>query len=99
MALLVCVTGLLTLTTVVAGFVRAELLDTDHYVETMVPLAEDPLVQDALAARLTEAVMTRVDVQGAATELVDSFAERRDRNPRVEAALRSVPALLTAQSE
>ncbi|MFD5178480.1 hypothetical protein ACFWM1_21930 [Nocardia sp. NPDC058379] len=98
-ALLVCVTGLLTLTTVVAGFVRAELLDTDHYVETMVPLAEDPVVQDALAARLTEAVMTRVDVQGAATELVDSFAERRDRNPRVEAALRSVPALLTAQSE
>lgn len=99
MALLVCATGVLTLVTVVAGFVRAEVLDTDHYVATMAPLADDPVIQNAVAGKLTEAVMTRVDVRGAATELVDTIDERRDLRPRVEAALRSVPALLAAQSE
>ena len=99
MALLVCATGVLTLVTVLAGYARAELLDTDHYVETMAPLAHDPVIQDAVAGALTQAVMTRVDVRGAATELVDALDDRRDLRPRVEAALRSVPTLLATQSE
>ncbi|MEU3010733.1 hypothetical protein [Nocardia asteroides] len=97
-ALLVCATGLLTLLAVVAGYVRAELLDTDHYVDTMAPLAEDPAVQSAVADALTRAVMGRLDVESATAELLESV-ERENRRPAVQAILRSLPALVADETE
>ncbi|TCJ94990.1 hypothetical protein [Nocardia alba] len=97
--LLVCATGLLTLAAVVAGFLRAEVLDTDHYVDTVAPLAADPAIQTSVADALTRAVMARVDVEQAATELLQRVGDAEDRGPLATAAVRSVPALLAAQSE
>ncbi|WP_410872722.1 hypothetical protein [Nocardia sp. A7] len=98
-ALLVFATGIFTLTAVVAGFLRAKVLDTDHYVDTVSPLAYDPAIQTAVADALTRAVMARVDVERAASELLDTVGDAENRGPLATAALRSVPALLEAQSE
>jgi hypothetical protein len=39
---------------VVAGWARAQIEDTDRYVATVGPLAEDPEIQAYVAAALTE---------------------------------------------
>ncbi|MGF0318543.1 hypothetical protein [Nocardia fluminea] len=98
-ALLVCATGLFTLTGVVAGFLRAEVLDTDHYVDTVAPLAQDPVIQTGVVDALTRAVMARVDVEQAVSDLLESVGNAGDRGPLATAAVRSVPALVAAQSE
>lgn len=98
-ALLVCVTGIFTLAAVIAGFLRTEVLDTDHYVDTVAPLAADPAIQTAVVDTLTRSVMTRVDVEQLASDLLETVGDTENRGPRATAALRSVPALLAAQSE
>jgi hypothetical protein len=60
---LLLVGTLLAVVAVLAVFVRNQLLDTDRYVATVAPLAHDPAVQDAVADRLTDEVVTRVDLK------------------------------------
>src|SRR4051812_41256344 len=48
----------------VAVWVRNMLLDTDRYVETVKPLADDPLIVDASADAITNALFNAVDVEG-----------------------------------
>jgi hypothetical protein len=45
----------------IAVYVRATVLNTDRYVETMAPIAESPDVQRAVAAKLDAAIASRVD--------------------------------------
>lgn len=97
--LLVVATGLFTLTAVVAGYLRAEVLDTDHYVDTMAPLADDPVVQNAVADALTRTVMARLDVGSEASGLVESVDDAENRGPLVAALVRSLPSMLVARSE
>ncbi|MCP3758404.1 DUF998 domain-containing protein [Streptomyces sp. TBY4] len=47
---------------VVASWAADEVGDTDRYVATVAPLASDPAVQDAVANRVTDALMTRIDL-------------------------------------
>ncbi|MGY0500257.1 hypothetical protein ACWZHB_17350 [Nocardia sp. FBN12] len=91
--------GIFTFAAVIAGFLRAQVLDTDHYVDTVAPLAADPAIQTAVVDALTRSVMSRVDVERLASDLLDTVGDAENRGPRVTAALRSVPALLAAQSE
>ncbi|MGH3681048.1 MAG: hypothetical protein ACRDT2_12500, partial [Natronosporangium sp.] len=58
---------------VVGGFLRTELLDTDRYVDTVAPLARDPVVQQAVADRLTDELVTRLDLAGLTQQLVDAL--------------------------
>ena len=46
-----------------AVWVRNTLLDTDNYVSTVGPLADDPAVQQAIANRVTDALFANVDVE------------------------------------
>ncbi|MEU5999358.1 hypothetical protein ABZ837_16205 [Streptomyces sp. NPDC047197] len=66
---------------VVASWAADTVGDTDRYVDTVGPLASDPAVQDAVADRATDALMTRIDL---ATLLSDAPAADR---PRLEKAL------------
>ena len=75
MALLV-IAALLFSASVVAVFVRTQLLNTDRYVETVAPLARDPAVQDAITNRLTDEFMTRLDIAGLTQQLVTALEER-----------------------
>lgn len=59
---------LLGVASIAAVFARNQLLDTNRYVATVAPLARDPVVQDAIANRLTQEVVTRVDLEGLAKQ-------------------------------
>jgi hypothetical protein len=56
-----------------ATWARRTLLDTDRYVATVAPLAEDPAVQEYLARTVTEQVFSALDVQA---KLAASLQER-----------------------
>lgn len=97
--LLVVATALLTLVAVVAGYLRAQVLDTDHYVETVAPLATEPAIQSAVADALTEAVLARIDVAGAAADLGQAIRDPDERNPLVALTLRNLSSVLGAYTE
>ncbi|HET6949774.1 MAG TPA: hypothetical protein VFI47_05345 [Acidimicrobiales bacterium] len=60
-ALLVALACVVLVAAVVGIWARRNFLDTDRFVDRAGPLIEEPAVQQALAARLTEQVMTLVD--------------------------------------
>lgn len=53
---------------VLTVWLRNTLLDTDHYVTTMAPLAASPAVQDAVTNAATSAIFAQVDVAQLARE-------------------------------
>ncbi len=66
---LLLVGALVGVLAVVAVYIKSEVLDTESYVQTVSPLAEDPVVRQAVATRLTQEVITRADVAGIADDL------------------------------
>ena len=69
LAWFVLVTALvLTPITMTAVWVRNMLLDTNHYVETMAPLARDPRIQTAIATRITDEIFADQRVQKAISD-------------------------------
>lgn len=90
--LLVVVTAVLVLVAVVARFAESELLDTDRYVETVAPLAEDPAIQAEIADQVTQQVVSRVDVEGVMTDALTGLAERAPRLPEAITGLAPVIA-------
>ena len=73
---LMVLASLVGLTSVAAVWLRSQVLDTGRYVETVAPLASDPAVQDAVAARLSDEIVTKLDIQALATQLVQSLEQR-----------------------
>lgn len=63
-ALLVVVACLLAPFAVGARWVKDTITDGDHFAATIAPLADDPLVQQAVAATATTAITSRMDVAG-----------------------------------
>ncbi len=61
---------------VAGAWARRTVLDTDRYVATVGPLAEDPAVQEYLARTITTQVFQALDVQG---RLESVLQERADR--------------------
>jgi len=65
---------LLTCVSVVAGVVgvwaRRNFLSTGRFVDRVGPLIEEPAVQDALTARLTDQIMTLIDPRGLFEEVL-----------------------------
>lgn len=62
---------LLTVAAMSTVMVDRQLLDTDGYVATVAPLADDPVLKDAVADRLTDEVMARTDLAGLSRQLSD----------------------------
>lgn len=60
---------------VIGVWTRNTLLDTDQYVDTVAPLAKDPAIQEAIANRVTQRLVTSVDIEGG---LEESFPPRAD---------------------
>ena len=89
---LACVLAPLSVTSVWAS---NQLSDTDQYVETVAPLADDPAVQSAIADKVTTTVLTYLDVEGLTTEVLQALARQPDIPPRVAAALPALAVPLT----
>lgn len=67
--------SLLLPVSVMTIWTRNLLLDTDRYVETVAPLASDPEVQDAVAARVSAKVSELIDVKSLAEETLPDRAQ------------------------
>ncbi|OKK23370.1 hypothetical protein AMK09_08875 [Streptomyces sp. CB02488] len=80
-AVLITVGCLLAPLSVVAAWAADQVGDTGRYVDTVAPLASDPDVQDAVAGRVTDALMTRIDLPALLADVAPA-----DR-PRLEKAL------------
>jgi hypothetical protein len=61
---------------VVAIWTRNQVTNTDRYVATVAPLADDPAIQNAIADQITAQVFTYIDIQGLTNQVVDTLAER-----------------------
>ncbi|GAB4047124.1 hypothetical protein [Catellatospora paridis] len=89
--LLALLAAVLVLASVTARFARAELLDTDNYVETVAPLASDPQVQAAITDRVTHEIMARLPLEKLAGDLASAV-----NLPRVQAVIDLVLPAVTS---
>ncbi|WP_243883918.1 hypothetical protein [Cellulomonas fengjieae] len=71
---LVLLGALLAPVAVVGSWARELVVDTDAYVDTVAPIAEDPLVRSAVAGRITTAVVEALDVRQLTTQATDAVA-------------------------
>ncbi len=71
---------------VTAMWVRGLVTDTDWYVETVAPLADDPAVQAAITAQITNALLERIDPQEVAGQATAAVADL-DLPPTVATAV------------
>ncbi|GAA1786513.1 hypothetical protein [Agromyces lapidis] len=83
---LVVIGLLLAPVAVVAGWARLELVDTDRFVQTFAPLADDPEVQEFVSDQVTAAIEREVDIPQLTADLFDGI-RALDLPPRAEAAL------------
>lgn len=90
-AVLIVVALLLTPVAVISTWARAQLVDTDRFVSTFAPLAEDPAVQALVVARTTEAIEERTDIPGLTADVFDGVRSL-DLPPRAQDALTQLEA-------
>lgn len=83
---LVVVGLLLAPVAVISAWARLELVDTERFVATFAPLAEDPAVQAYIGDQVTAAIEEQVDIPGLTADLFDGL-EALDLPPRAETAL------------
>ena len=96
--LLVFVVALLAPLSVLATWANGQIQDTDRYLETVGPLAENPDVQDAIAARVEQIVFSYLDVDAATDELVAAISAQGLSAPAV-ATLQAVAGPLASGIE
>lgn len=89
---LACVLAPLSVTAVWAS---TQVSDTEQYVETVAPLADDPAVQKAIADEVTQAIFERLDIETLTTEALDTLAQQENVPPRVADALPALAVPIT----
>ncbi|HJY46430.1 MAG TPA: hypothetical protein VJ301_17565, partial [Propionibacteriaceae bacterium] len=96
--LLIVIGCILAPISVVAVWTKNLVTDTDRYVATVAPLANDPAIQRAIADRITAEIFTQLDVVGITNEAVDALAER-GLPPRVATQLHALSQPLSTGVE
>jgi hypothetical protein len=86
-AVLITLACVLAPLSVVSVWASTELSNTDAYVETVSPLADDPAVQTAIANEVTTVIFDSLDVQGFTTDALSTLADQPNVPPRIAAAL------------
>jgi hypothetical protein len=66
---------LLCIVSVVAVWSRNQVLDTDRYLKSVVPLASDPVIQDEVAAKVATAINDHLDAESLAKEALPPRAQ------------------------
>jgi hypothetical protein len=87
--LLIVVACVLVPLSVAAIWTRNQVTNTDRYVATVAPLADDPAIQNAITDQITTQVFNYIDVQGLTNQAVDALAER-GLTPALAAQLRAL---------
>ena len=73
---LVVVIAVLTPLGVIARWAHNEVSDTDRYVQSVAPLASDPAIQAAVTDRITQEIVSRLQVQAVTQQAVDALSAR-----------------------
>lgn len=73
---LLILVGILSPLVVVASWVHDEISDTDRYVATVAPLADNPAIQNAVANEITTQVFDRLDVQAVTQRAIAALSEK-----------------------
>lgn len=76
---LIVVTGLLSIPSVLGGYVRADLLTTERYVQIVGPLARDPAIQAQVVDSVTAAVVDSVRVDDLTADALEVLRARDTR--------------------
>lgn len=84
---LACVLAPLSVTAVWAN---NQVSNTDAYVETVAPLAQDPAIQAAVADRVTAEILRYVDVETITSDALKALSQQRDLPPRSANALQAL---------
>jgi len=80
-AVLLVLAAVLMLGSVLARYVRAEILDTDKYVATVTPLGSDPAIQAEISTKVGDAILERIDLEKVTTEALTALTENAERLP------------------
>lgn len=94
-ALLIVVACLLAPLSVLSVWASTVVSQTDRYVETVAPIADDPGVQAAITDEVTAAVMENLNVADVTTQALQVLSEQENMPPRVAAALPALAGPLT----
>lgn len=86
-AVLIVVACVLAPLSAVSVWARGEVTDTQRYIATIAPLASDPAIQNAVATRATNEILTQLDIDGLTQDAVSAISENRDLTPQASAAL------------
>jgi hypothetical protein len=87
--LLIVIGCVLAPLSVAAVWTRNQVTNTDRYVATVAPLADDPAIQTAVTDQITAQVFNYIDVQGLTNQAVDALTER-GLTPALAAQLRAL---------
>lgn len=87
-----CVLAPLSVTSVWAS---STLSDTQHYVDTVAPLAKDPAVRNAVADDVTAAILDNIDAQAVTNDVLAALAAQPRVPPRVANLLPALSVPLT----
>ncbi|HEX6579048.1 MAG TPA: hypothetical protein VF082_11840 [Jiangellaceae bacterium] len=60
---------------VVSAWLQSVVVDTDRYVETMAPLADDPAVQSVVADAVSNQILTSIDVEALVDQTLGTLAD------------------------
>jgi len=94
-AILIMVACLLAPLSVTAVWASTQVSDTEQYVETVAPLADDPAVQQAVADDVTRVVLDYVEVEELTDQTLAALAQQENLPPRVAEALPALAVPIT----
>ncbi len=94
-AVLIIVSCVLAPFSVISVWASTQMSSTDRYVATVDPLVHDPAVQNVIATKVTAAITSNIDVQGLASDALDTLASRPNVPPRVAALLPGLAVPIT----
>jgi hypothetical protein len=86
---LVALAALMAPLSVLATWASGQIQDTDRYLATVAPLADDPDIQDAIAARIEQVVFSYLDLDAATDQLVEAL-DTPSLPPEAAATLRAL---------
>lgn len=66
---------LLSMVSVVTVWARNQVLETDRYLASVTPLADDPVILDEVARKVSDAIVSRLDTTALARESLPARAE------------------------
>lgn len=90
-AIVIVVAAILVPVSIVAAWVRVQLVEEDAFVQTLAPLVDDPAVQGLVVDEAMDAIRAQVDFDALTAEAIDGISEL-GLGPRASAALRLLEA-------